>query len=44
MGRGWLHLNSLEEFFAELKGFIKRHYGDHSGQDFGSFVEPKELI
>ena len=32
-------LNPIEEFFAELKGFIKRRYRDCAGQDFGDFLE-----
>ena len=35
-------LNPIEEFFAELKGFIKRHrrqYEDNPEQGFGVFLE-----
>jgi transposase len=32
-------LNPIEEFFAELKGFIKRHGRDYGGQDFRDFLE-----
>jgi transposase len=32
-------LNLIEEFFAELKGFIKRHYQDRVGQAFADFLE-----
>jgi transposase len=32
-------LNPIEEFFAELKGFIKRHCRDHASQNFGDFLE-----
>jgi len=31
-------LNPIEEFFAELKGFIKRHSWDHASQHFGDFL------
>lgn len=36
------YLNLIEEFFAELKAFIRRHwqsYEDNPGQGFGSFLE-----
>jgi transposase len=35
-------LNPIEEFFAELKAFIKKHwqiYKDHPGQGFDTFLE-----
>jgi transposase len=32
-------LNPIKQFFAELKGFIKRHYQDHSSEDFGDFLK-----
>jgi hypothetical protein len=35
-------LNPIEEFFAELKAFIKKHwkvYEENPGQDFAVFVE-----
>jgi transposase len=35
-------LNPIEEFFAELKAFIKRKwkiYEEDLGQDFGAFLE-----
>jgi transposase len=35
-------LNPIEEFFAELKAFIKKHwqiYEDHPGQGFDTFLE-----
>lgn len=35
-------LNSIEEFFAELKSFIKRNWGHYerdSGQGFDAFLE-----
>ncbi|OQD86930.1 hypothetical protein PENSOL_c082G07324 [Penicillium solitum] len=35
-------LNPIEEFFAELKAFIRRHwqsYADHPGQGFDTFLE-----
>jgi len=34
-------LNPIEEFFAELKSFIKRNWEHYSGtpQDFGAFLE-----
>jgi transposase len=35
-------LNPIEEFFAELKAFIKRnwqHHGSLPRQDFGAFLE-----
>ena len=37
-----LDLNRIEEFFAELKAFIKRkwkNYAENSRQDFGAFLE-----
>jgi hypothetical protein len=37
-----LDLNPIEEFFAELKAFIKKHwqiYEDHPGQWFDTFLE-----
>jgi transposase len=32
-------LNPIEEFFSELKGFVKRHHREHAGQDFRDFLE-----
>jgi transposase len=32
-------LNPIEEFFAELKAFVRRNWQKHSGQDFRDFFE-----
>lgn len=32
-------LNPIEEFFAELKAFVRRNWQKHPDQDFGGFLE-----
>jgi transposase len=32
-------LNPIEEFFAELKAFVRRDWQNHTGQDFKDFLE-----
>jgi transposase len=32
-------LNLIEEFFAELKAFVRRNWQKHPGQDFKEFLE-----
>jgi len=32
-------LNPIEEFFAELKAFVRRNWQKHAGQDFKGFLE-----
>lgn len=32
-------LNSIEEFFAELKAFVRRNWQKHTGQDSKDFLE-----
>ncbi|KAL0929468.1 uncharacterized protein CTRU02_215634 [Colletotrichum truncatum] len=32
-------LNPIEEFFAELKAFIKRHWQEYDGRDFEGFLQ-----
>jgi transposase len=32
-------LNPIEEFFAELKAFVRRNWQHHAGQDFKDFLE-----
>lgn len=31
--------NPIEEFFAELKAFVRRNWQHHTGQDFKDFLE-----
>jgi transposase len=32
-------LNPIEEFFAELKAFVRRNWQKHTGEDFKDFLE-----
>jgi transposase len=32
-------LNLIEEFFAELKAFVRRNWQKHTGEDFKDFLE-----